>query len=129
MSRRSAHPPAVPHAERGAALADAWRAKAAELERYAPAAAEAFRVCAMELEAQARSEAEQLLTLREAELRSGYSAEHIRHLVRDKKLCNYGRKGAPRVRAGDLPRKPPRARGSAYDPAADALSLVHRTAS
>lgn len=111
-------------------LPEAWRQKAAELERYAPSAAEAFRECAQALEAQARSDAEQLLTLREAELKSGYSADHIRHLVRDGQIHNYGRKGAPRVRAGDLPRKPARTGApSAYDPNADALSIVHRTAS
>ena len=36
---------------------------------------------------------------------SGYSEDHLGRLVRAGTLRNYGRKGAPRVRRGDLPRR------------------------
>jgi hypothetical protein len=112
-----------------AALPAAWRERAEGLERYVPAVATAFRDAAQELEAALRSEADKLLTLQEAAAASGMHADHVRHLVRDGRLHNYGRKGAPRVRAGDLPRKPARRTPTTYDVAADALSLVRRTAS
>ena len=69
-----------------------------------------------------------LLTLREASARSGYSVDHIGRLLREGALHNAGRKGSPRIRAGELPRKPPRGVGSrgAYDPVADAESLAQR---
>ncbi len=107
-------------------LAEHWRTRADELERYAPAAAVAFRECAAELDAQGRQDADAVLTLQEAALASGYSPEHLRHQIAAGAIPNVGRKGRPRVRAGDLPRKAPRA-GNAYDPGADALSLVRRT--
>lgn len=111
-----------------ASLATAWRARADELERFAPAAAIAFRECAAELEAQTRHDAEAILTLGEAALASGYSREHIRHQLAAGTIKNVGKKGRPRVRAGDLPRKATRtATAKAYDPGADALSLVRRT--
>lgn len=113
-------------AESVLALVATWRAKAEQLERYAPAAAVAFRDAALELEAALRVDADAVLTLREAALASGYSADHIRHLVASGALRNVGAKRRPRIRAGDLPRKASR-RTSSYDPNADALRLVaHR---
>ncbi|HEU4630159.1 MAG TPA: hypothetical protein VFS08_10465, partial [Gemmatimonadaceae bacterium] len=51
-------------------------------------------------------EENETLTLAEAALASGYSVDHLRHLVSSGAIANAGRKHAPRVRAGDLPRKP-----------------------
>ncbi len=69
------------------------------------------------------------LTLEEAARRSGYNAGHLGRLVRQGKLPNAGRPYAPRIRAGDLPK---RAKNLArptierYDPIADARSLRSR---
>jgi hypothetical protein len=46
------------------------------------------------------------LTLDEASRESGYSTDHLRHLIADGTLANAGRKHAPRLRRVDLPRKP-----------------------
>ncbi len=54
-----------------------------------------------------------VLTLTEAAATSGYSADHLGHLVREGKIPNAGRPGAPRIALRDLPRKAPE---SAADP-------------
>ena len=46
------------------------------------------------------------VNLTEAAKRSGYTRQHISHLIKKGRLHNYGRHGAPRVRADELPRKP-----------------------
>jgi hypothetical protein len=73
---------------------------------------------------------EQVLTLAEAARRTGYSAEHLARLIRQGKLPNAGVPNRPRIRAGDLPRRPDRALAAsapaAYDPAADARTLLGR---
>jgi hypothetical protein len=110
------------------ALADlvaTWTARAEELAPYAAPAAEAFRRAAAELEAELRAKNEEALTLEQAAEESGYAADSLRHMVSDGKVPNAGRLGAPRIRRGDLPRRP-RATASAYDPNEDALSLVRR---
>jgi hypothetical protein len=107
-------------------LPASWRARAEELERFAPAAAVAFRDAATELETALRAEATAVLTLAEAALASGYSKSHLRHRIASGAIPNVGKKRSPRVRAGDLPRKGARP-ASTYDPGADALSIVRRT--
>lgn len=47
------------------------------------------------------------LTPRQAAKESGYTADHLRDLLRQGKLPNVGEENAPRIRRGDLPRKPP----------------------
>jgi len=47
-----------------------------------------------------------VLTLGEAAAESGYSTDHLRRLIRDRKLPNAGRRHAPLVRRCDLPNKP-----------------------
>jgi hypothetical protein len=110
-----------------AGLPAAWRAKAEELERFAPPAAAAFRDAALELETALRVDANAVLTLAEAAMASGYSKSHLRHRIASGAIPNVGKKRSPRVRAGDLPRK--LAARTAYDPNADALHLVRRGAS
>ncbi len=46
-----------------------------------------------------------LLTLTEAAVETGYSADHLGWLVRNGRIPNHGRPNAPRVRRIDLPRK------------------------
>ena len=75
------------------------------------------------------SSAEAHLCLSEAASRSGYSVEHLGRLIRQGRLPNAGRWGAPRIRAADLPRKPPglvQGGPRAYDPGADARTLLGR---
>jgi len=70
---------------------------------------------------------DQSLTYTKAAQQSGYSADHIGRLVREGKLRNVGRKGAPRVLSSELPRRPAlqvaRPANVAYDPVTDARSL------
>jgi hypothetical protein len=83
-------------------------------------------------------EAEVNLTLTDAAARSGYSRDHLARLVRQHRIPNSGRRGAPRVRLRDLPIRPgvtiePDAAGDdadlthrCYDPGTDARSLASR---
>ena len=70
------------------------------------------------------------LSLREAAARSGYSEDHLARLIRQGTIPNAGRRGAPRIRRGDLPRRPkgPVAPTTpdAYDVVADARKLASR---
>lgn len=71
-----------------------------------------------------QSEADELLTLRAAASWCGYSVEHLARLIRQGRLPNAGRKGAPRIRMRDLPsRKVARTRTRSYDVNADARTL------
>jgi hypothetical protein len=108
------------------ALAATWRARAAELERFAPPAAEAFRVAADELDAALREAADTPLTLAEAAEESGYSERRLRELVAAGVVANAGRKHVPRIRRADLPRRPGKPGCKGYDAAEDAARLLAR---
>lgn len=84
-------------------LPEQWRTRAQELEVFAPAAAEAFRRAASELEGALIEQAVELLTLQEAALATGYSTSAIGAMIRRGQVPNFGKKGSPRVRRGDLP--------------------------
>lgn len=87
-------------------LVTSWRAQAAQLEAFGPdRAAAALLAAADELEKALAVETEELLTLRAAARRCGYSEDHLGRLVKAGRLANYGAPGAPRVKAGELPRK------------------------
>lgn len=90
------------------ALAARWKAEADDLAgRYRDERGAAlFRLHAAELEEELRAAADEELTLTEAARESGYSADHLRHLVADGAIPNAGKHGRPRIRRGDLPRKP-----------------------
>jgi len=89
-----------------ASLAGAWRAKAAELRGFgAEPAALALERAASELEAALAAAAGETLTLDEAAREARMSKDHLRHLVSSGAIPNAGRKGAPRIRRADLPRK------------------------
>ena len=51
-------------------------------------------------------EGDEILSLAAASSESGYSSDHIARLIRKGTIPNAGRPNAPRVRRGDLPRKP-----------------------
>ena len=83
-----------------------WRRQAKSLRRYGgetPAAA--IERCAADLEATLVERDETTFSLVEASRESGYSADHLGRLVRDGKIPNAGRPGAPRIALKDLPRK------------------------
>ena len=92
------------------ALADlsaSWRALAATLRPYAPAAALAYERAADGLDATLDAQQNARLTLREAARESGFSADHLGRLVREGRIPNAGRLHAPRIRRADLPRQAP----------------------
>ena len=76
-----------------------------------------------------RSHNDEVLSLKEAAVISGYSADHLGRLVRQGRVQNVGRKNAPKLRRGDLPKHPKgmaRAHRDGYDPVADARALLSR---
>jgi hypothetical protein len=101
-----------------------WRSTADTLRPYNGGAAVAYETAARELEGVMGAMASETLTLEEAAVESGYSADHLRHLVAANELPNAGRKGAPRIARKDLPKRVGKAVSSAYDSGADALRLV-----
>lgn len=111
------------------------RSKAAELRDTFgdEQRARALEWAASLVERTLRERADERLTLAEAAARSGYSPDHLARLIRQGQLPNAGRLHAPRIRAGDLPRRiPPRhgvvvSKGSrVYDPVADARAIGNR---
>ena len=108
-----------------------WRAEADAMRRRGVMVSGA-QLCAeilSDFQSVIASEADTVLSLPDAAVRSGYSPEHLGRLVRQGRVPNAGRRGAPCIRAADLPRKP---RGlvptgpQAYDPTADARTLLDR---
>lgn len=87
-------------------LAERWEADVERLREYgADAQARAVERCLESLE-QAREERRfETLTLTEASEVSGYSYSRLQEMVGER-IENVGEPGAPRVRRGDLPRKP-----------------------
>jgi hypothetical protein len=105
-------------------LAAQWRADADVLDRHgATQLASTCRAHADALDAALRSEADDVLDLTTAAQLSGYSPDRLRHKVAAGEIPNAGRKGAPRVRRGDLPTKR-RKRMSGFDPASAARDLL-----
>ena len=83
-----------------------WRKRAKALRRYASELpAVALERCADELEDTLRERDETTFSLVEAARESGYTATHLGRLVRDGRIPNAGRPGAPRIARRDLPRK------------------------
>ena len=84
----------------------AWRKQAKTLRRYGgETPAVVLDRCADDLEATLQELDETTLSLVEAARESGYSADHLGRLVRDGKIPNAGRPGAPRIARRHLPRK------------------------
>lgn len=88
------------------ALAEKWRQEAAMMRRRGQSdTAELLESCALELEADAREWELAALSLEEATKESGYSYSALQKKVASGELENVGRKGSPRLRRCDLPRK------------------------
>jgi hypothetical protein len=86
---------------------DAMQKDAATLRAYgAEGQALAIERCVTTMRGAMHRADEELLTLEHAARESGYSAEHLGREVREGRIPNAGRKGAPRIRRADLPRKP-----------------------
>ena len=84
-----------------------WRSEAEILHRRgADEQAAVLKSCASELEEQARLFSLEEMTLGEAEQESGYSYSALEKMVRCSRVPNAGSLGNPRIRRGDLPRKP-----------------------
>ena len=87
-------------------LSSRWRIRAKLFRDHAEEpVARAYEKCATELDEALQEQDERLLDLQEAAELSGYSADHLGRLVREEKIQNAGRPGAPRIRIKDLPRK------------------------
>ena len=87
-------------------LLERWRNRADDHRRYAPPVAAALDDVVSELVEDDHRIATAALTLAQASAESGYSAGHIGRLIAEGRIANAGKKGAPRIRRGDLPRKP-----------------------
>jgi hypothetical protein len=112
-------------------LAARWRARAAELRRWAAAegAATALERAAEELEHTLRVEGDNLLTVTQAAVLTGRHPDTIGSAIRDGRLTNRGVKHRPRVQKAELVHvfPPSRIAGDgqpSYDPAADARSIL-----
>lgn len=89
-----------------ASLSSQWRERAGTLRAHAAeGAALAYEVAADQLDAALRTQSDELLTLEEASAESGFTADHLGREVRSARIPNAGRRGAPRIRRSDLPRK------------------------
>jgi hypothetical protein len=93
-----------------------WRHRAVILRQLGGSlvepSAELWEQAASELEKTLAARDAELLSLRQAAEESGYSEDHLGRLVRDGGLENHGKKHAPKVRRGSLPKKPVRAGAS-----------------
>jgi len=88
-------------------LPEAWRRMAEVFRDHAESSiAIAYETCAKDLEEALSAEADQPLTLKEASELGGYSQAHLGRLVREGKIPNAGRLGAPRIARQDIPTKP-----------------------
>lgn len=87
-------------------LPTTWRKQARTLREYGgETPAVAIESCADQLEDALRENDEATLTLTDAARESGYSTDHLGRLVREGKIPNAGRAGAPRIARRHLPRK------------------------
>ena len=87
-------------------LTTRWRAEADVLHRRgADEQAFVLKSCASELEHEGHLFSLEALTLEQAADSSGFSYSALQKMVRDGTIPNVGKKGAPRVRRGDLPKK------------------------
>ncbi len=85
--------------------------------------------CATELETCLHKLDSEVLSVEQAASESGYNAEYLRRLLREKPELNAGRVGKPLIRRRDLPRKATALVGNGrdvYDVSADAQSLMSR---
>jgi hypothetical protein len=111
-------------------LLDRWQEEARLFRRRGAAAlAECVESMVTELERALQAETDDELNLNEAATRSGYSADHLRRLVRERRIQAFRRGRRLFFRRGDLPRKPVEFDGpfkERYDLCADARQVIAR---
>src|SRR5215216_3412270 len=87
-------------------LAVEWRSDAATLHKYGDErGAKMLLTLAEDAVVAVERVGDEVLTLPEAAMHSGYTPAHLGRLVREGKLPNLGRTNAPRVRRADVPIK------------------------
>ena len=87
-------------------LPAAWKERAQYLRDFGdPNAARLWDIAVAEIEAALAVERKATLSLTETARGSGYTADHLGALVKQGKITNAGRTGAPRIRRSDLPMK------------------------
>ena len=107
-------------------LATSWERDADRFAEYGDGrGATTCRLHAGELRAAVQETLDQELSLSEAAKESGYSNRRLRELVASGSIPNAGRRGAPRIRRGDLPRKVGPPSGS-FNPAQEARDILGR---
>ena len=105
-------------------MGDQWEADARLLREYGQeSAAKVAELHACQLREALQAAGNESLTLAEAAAESGYSTRRLRELVSEGSLPNAGRKGAPRIRRGDLPRKA-KAVSASFDAGAEARAIM-----
>ena len=106
-------------------LVEKWESDADTMEQYSDARGAAVcRLHIAELKEAVRIEQGRLLTLAEAAHESGYSEDHLRHEVASGRIQNEGKKGAPRIRRGNLPLKRSKRAKSGPSPALAAAEIL-----
>jgi len=104
-----------------------WEDDASALERYSDARGAAVcRLHAAELGEAIRASQDELLTIAESARESGYSEDHIRHLIANDRVPNSGKKGAPRIRRANLPIKARARSVTGPNPQAAAAAILQR---
>ena len=111
-------------------LATGWLEEAETLDRFRDTrGAEVTRMLAGELRAAIVLHEAEVLNLSEAADASGYSRDHLRHLIKNGTLPNAGKRGNPGVRRSDLPVKPgggKERQGGGFDASEEARKVVGR---
>ena len=106
-------------------LTSSWRASAETLRAYgADGEAIAVMRCAEDLEEALRQQQDELLNLRQAADLTGFSRDHLGRQVRQGKIPNAGKAGAPKIRRSDLSPKS----GGSLLPGANARHVEDATA-
>jgi hypothetical protein len=95
------------HSGKASERASQWRQDAEVLRRYGqePIAA-VIEKLATEIEMDAQHNGHEGIGMNEAVRLSGYSAAHLRRLVRERKLRNLGTAKKPQFLRSEIPRKP-----------------------
>ena len=108
-------------------LAGKWLEEAETLERYRDErGASLCRMHAAEVRASLANQESEVLTLAQASGESGYSKDHLRHLISDGTIPDAGRKNAPRIIRRDLPVKPGKPSSGGFDPDKEAQKIAGR---
>jgi hypothetical protein len=94
------------HGQNATALVEGWRTTADTLRAFgAETQALTLEKCAEELEEALDVTAKAPLTLQEASDLGGYTVDHLGRMVREGKIPNAGRPGAPRIARDHVPIK------------------------